>query len=509
MMPLSHFVACRSARVPRVGCAGLFVLLLSGLTPLAAQPGVSPAAASHVESVKVATDLITALNGDLAARKAWIDAYISSVGRQQKRAPLWLADSERISSAYGNLSLVSVTPAVGNAFVVQVKSALSRRSGNIRIVMSGSEARKVDAVFFRPAPATYDLSKSESALSQAEALRLIQERVALAVRDDDFSGVVLITKDGEPLYREVVGFSDREAALPNTADTRFNLASMDKMFTAIAIGQMIEAGKLSFDTRLIDVLPDYPNQNAAEKITIRHLLTHSAGLGSLFDRPGYDKSKPYDFVSGLFYAFASEPLFYEPGTRAIYSNEGFVVLGAFVEKLSGQSWFDYVQVNVLDKAGMKNTGHPLHDQAWPRKAIGYQFDRGDPLGLFARKPNHDIIGYRPNSAGGGYSTADDMTRFLVALKGGKLVSRDMVEQLTASVEGGWPNYAMGFQRSSIGNETLRGHDGGGSHSGINSFAKMLWDSGYTIAVMGNYDAPFAQQIGGDIVQILARVKPNA
>src|SRR5690606_22906737 len=192
-------------------------------------------------------------------------------------------------------------------------------------------------------------------------------------------------------YREVVGFSDREAALPNTADTRFNLASMDKMFTAIAIGQMVEAGKLSFDTKLIDVLPDYPNQDAAETITIRHLLTHSAGLGSLFDRPGYDKSKPYDFVSGLFYAFASEPLFYEPGTRAIYSNEGFVVLGAIVEKLSGQSWFDYVQVNVLDKAGMKDTGHPLRDHPWPRKAVGYKFDRDDPLGLLVRKPNHDVI----------------------------------------------------------------------------------------------------------------------
>ena len=216
-----------------------------------------------------------------------------------------------------------------------------------------------------------------------------------------------------------------------------------------------------------------------------------------------DKQKPFERVSQLLPLFAAEPLQFEPGTAANYSNEGYVTLGAVVEKISGMSWFDYVRARVFAPAGMTDTGWPSLDEVAPGRAVGYRFGEDDPLGFGKRRPNWTFLGYRGNSCGGGYSTARDMIRFLQALRAGKLLRPETVEMMTAEHSGGIGRYGMGFQRYTVGGRTVRGHDGGGAASGINSDAKMLWETGYAYAVMGNYDAPFAEAVGDDIATMLA------
>ncbi|MGH7152209.1 MAG: serine hydrolase domain-containing protein, partial [Planctomycetota bacterium] len=184
-------------------------------------------------------------------------------------------------------------------------------------------------------------------MPRPEALAEIERHVAGAAARDEFSGVVLVAEGDRVLFHKAYGLAEKGFGAPNRPGTKFNLASANKMFTAVAIAQLVQAGKLRFEDRLADVLPDYPHAEAARKITIEHLLTHTAGLGPLFDRPAFDRRKRYRTAASLLPVFAREPLLFEPGSRASYSNEGFVVLGAVIERVSGETYFDYVREHVF------------------------------------------------------------------------------------------------------------------------------------------------------------------
>lgn len=315
---------------------------------------------------------------------------------------------------------------------------------------------------------------------------------------------MLVVKGGMVIYSASFGAADKGRSVPNTAATRFNIGSMDKQFTAVAIGQLIEQGRLTLDTRLIDVLPDSPNRAAAEAITIRHLLSHRAGLGMLFDRPAWEWKKRFTRMTDLLPLLAAAEPDFVPGSRFSYSNEGFVVLGAVVERLSGLSWHDYAERHIFRRAGMRHTAYLGDDPSEPRRAVGYKFDRSDPLGLRARVPNWDTLSWRGGSHGGSFTTAADMIRFLQALRSGRLLKPETVAALFDDGADTSDDYALGFERHKAANgRTIIGHDGGGPSSGINSDAKMILENGYAYAVLGNYDAPFAQSLGRDIGTMIA------
>lgn len=200
--------------------------------------------------------------------------------------------------------------------------------------------------------------------------------------------------------------------------------------------------------------------------------------------------------------WAAEPEF-EPGTKASYANEGFVLLGAMIERVSGRSWWDELADHIYAPAGMVHSGHFRKDEAIARKATGYRFAEGDVLGLGARRANDDFVPYRGNSCGGGYSTVADMTGYLRALRAGKLLSPAMAEQMTARNTGGLRDYGMGFQHVAMNGRTVRGHGGGGPFSGVNGISGIVWETGWSYSVLGNYDAPFAQSLGEDIARMLA------
>lgn len=310
--------------------------------------------------------------------------------------------------------------------------------------------------------------RSEPQLVTALAAHL--DTLAAAGR---FSGVVVLAKGDTQVFERAVGFSDREAGARNALDTRFNLGSINKAFTAIAIRQLANAGKLALTDTLIQHLPDYPNRDVAERVTIAQLLEHKSGIGgNIFTAPAGgsrgDLRRTADFLA----LFAREPLQFEPGTRQQYSNAGYVVLGAVIERLSGMSYYDYVRTNVFEPAGMTSSGSYTRDSLPPNTAIGYT--RGGP-GAEAQGPvrrNTETLPGRGSSAGGGYSTAEDLLRFARAVREGRIA--------------GGPPGGMGIA---------------GGAPGINAILET-GIAGYDLVVLANLDPPAAEAVGRQVRQWL-------
>ena len=222
----------------------------------------------------------------------------------------------------------------------------------------------------------------------------------------------------------------------------------------------------------------------------------------LFDRPGLDRRKRYRTSRSYFPLFASEPPFFKPGTGSAYSNEGYVVLGAIVEKLTGVSYFDYVRERIFQPLGMSSTDSWAIDDVVPNRALGYARFEDDPLGIGPRRPNWIFLQWKGSAAGGGYSTTGDLWKFVQALKHHHLLRAGLVDMLLAPhAQGDW--YGYGFQVTEVGGKQMRGHSGGGPGSGISSELGWFLDGGYVAIVLGNYDLPGASAIYEKLVGFLA------
>ncbi len=329
-----------------------------------------------------------------------------------------------------------------------------------------------------PPPVAKNMTEAEIASS----LRAYLDDLAAL---DKFSGVVLIARDGKPIFEKAYGLANRAKNLPNNIETKFNLGSMNKMFTAVAIAQLAQAGKLSFDDTVGKHLPNYPNKEFAGKATIHQLLTHTSGLGSYWNAKFEAKKASIKSVADYLSLFAADPPPLEPGKKFQYSNSGFIVLGAIVEKVSGRSYYDYVRERIYKPAGMKDTDAYEMTAETPNLAMGYTLE-GAGTG-----PRHENTGSRPNRggpAGGGYSTAKDLLRFHIALRENKLLTKKYTDLITTGkVSMGGGKYAYGFGDESINGKRVFGHNGGAE--GIASDLSMYADLGYTSVVMTNYDPP--------------------
>jgi CubicO group peptidase (beta-lactamase class C family) len=481
--------------------------LLAAATRAAAQPSVtvhpSPGAAVEFPASpagRLATALITAINsGDSAQVRRWADTSFTAAALA--RAPLaeHVAELLTLQRESGGLDVISIRPGEPLRW-----TAKARRTGRYlgMLLGGGATAPRAEGVGTYPMPAPSE-PWPEGTLS-ADAIRAaIGAHASAASGRDDFSGVVRVLRGDTVFFEAAYGEAEKSFHVANNLETRFNIASMGKMFTAVAIAQLVEAGKLRFEDTLANVLPEYPNREAARKITIHQLLTHSAGLGGFFDRPAYDRRKDYPTAASLLDVFAREPLAYEPGTGSAYSNEGFVVLGAVIEKVSGENYYDYIRRHVYAPAGMAHTDAYAIDDPVENLAVGYGWFDDDPLGSRPRRPNWAFLGLRGTPCGGFYSTAGDMLRFERALRSGALVSPAMVQRLTTA-QNGLPQYGYGFQVRDVNGRTMLGHDGGGASSGINSDLYWFRDGSWSVAVMGNYDAPSAQRLATSIMDFLSK-----
>jgi CubicO group peptidase (beta-lactamase class C family) len=293
---------------------------------------------------------------------------------------------------------------------------------------------------------------------------------------------VLLAKDGQVIFKGAYGTANKDFNAPNRIDTKFNLGSMNKMFTAVAIAQLVERGKLSLDDPLAKFMPDFPSKDAAEKIKIKHLLSHTAGLGSYFNRKFQESSRElYRTVDEMLKLAQDEKMAFEPGTRWQYSNTGMLVLGKVIEKASGQDFFEYIRENIYKPAGMINSDCYELDHVNQNLAVGYEKEYGDKGYTFENNIFKHVM--RGGPAGGGYSTVEDLHRFAVALRAGKLVGAEYVKLLlSAKPELNSPNYGYGFQISAA--PRIAGH--GGGFPGISSNLDMFLDNGYIAVVMSNY-----------------------
>ena len=207
--------------------------------------------------------------------------------------------------------------------------------------------------------------------AEADALRALAARADTLASEDELSGAMLIAKDGRVLFSHAYGLADRKSRIPNTLQTRFRIGSMNKMFTAVAILQLVEAGKIKLTAPLGTYLPDYPNRDVATKVTIHQLLTHTGGTGDIFG-PDFDAHRNElrtlaDYVK----LYGKRGLEFKPGSQWAYSNYGFILLGAVIEKVTGHSYYNYVQAHIYAPAGMTRSGSLPEDQAVADRSIGY------------------------------------------------------------------------------------------------------------------------------------------
>jgi D-alanyl-D-alanine carboxypeptidase len=291
-------------------------------------------------------------------------------------------------------------------------------------------------------------------------------------RADRFSGAVLVARGNEVLFHEAYGYADRERKILNGKDTKFNLGSINKSFTHAAIRLLAKQGKLSLEDPIGKYLPDYPNAEAARKVTIHHLLDMTSGIGDFFG-PRYDATpkEKIRMIADYLPLFADKPLEFEPGTNNRYSNGGFIVLGAIIEKVGGTDYYTYVKKNIFEPCGMTDTDSYESRKGVPNLALGYTRE-GGPAGVLV--VNNATLPMRGSSAGGGYSTAGDMLKYVLALSEGKIFLPDIGNGM--AIAGGAP--------------------------GIN--ASVEWDprTGTVVIVLTNLDPPAAVQTGRRIVSWL-------
>jgi D-alanyl-D-alanine carboxypeptidase len=316
-------------------------------------------------------------------------------------------------------------------------------------------------------------------LSEAELADAVRAKVEAQAAGGRFQGAVLVARNGKVIFNDAVGLADRENRTPNSLDTRFRMGSMNKMFTATAVLQLVQAGKVKLDASLGTYLGDYPNRDVATKVTIHHLLTHTGGTGDIFGPQFTARRLELKTLDDYVKLYGARGLEFEPGSKWQYSNYGFLLLGVLVQRVSGQSYYDYVRDHIFKPAGMTGSGSEPEDVAVPGRAKGYMRQKG------AWVLNTATLPYRGTSAGGGYTTVGDLSRFASALTGHVLLDAKHTALLTAGKvdTGGGDKYAYGFGERLEGGVRSFGHSGGAP--GMNGDLRIFPDSGYVVAALAN------------------------
>ena len=253
------------------------------------------------------------------------------------------------------------------------------------------ESGKVVGIMFRPSGPPEELPQAGS-MSESEIFSDIRDKLEEMTRNDEFSGSVLIARNDIPVFAEAFGYASREYSVPNRVETKFNLGSINKVFTKTAVAMLVSRGMLSLDDPIGKYIKDYPNREAAEKVTVRHLVDMTSGIGDFFgqrysDTPKWRIRTLEDYLP----LFADRPLDFEPGTDNQYSNGGFVVLGIIIERVSGESYFDFVRRHIFEPAGMNDTDSFEADEIIENLASGYTlrgpgFEEGEKNGKIAGWP---------------------------------------------------------------------------------------------------------------------------
>lgn len=317
----------------------------------------------------------------------------------------------------------------------------------------------------------------------------MRQIIANYVDDKSFMGTVLVVKDGKTLINSGYGSADLEWNVPDSPATKFRLGSVTKQFTAASILLLQERGKLNIDDPVSKYLPDAPA--AWSKITIYNLLTHTSGILSFTGFPDYRTTEWKDTTpADLVARFRDKPLEFEPGTKFNYSNSGYVLLGYLIEKISGQTYADFLQQNIFTPLGMNDTGIDSNAAILLQRAQGY---RRSPRGI-----EHDgyISMTIPFSAGALYSTTGDLLKWEQGLFGGKVLKLESLTKMTTPFKDG---YGCGLFIRNVEGHKLITH--GGGIEGFNTSLNYYPDDKLTVIVLGNLTGGAPDMIASNLGKV--------
>lgn len=265
----------------------------------------------------------------------------------------------------------------------------------------------------------------------------------------EFSGAVLVAKKGEVIYKDAFGLANREWNIPNSVDTKFRIGSLTKQFTSAAILQLAAAGKLKLDDPLSKYVQNFPK---SDSVTIHMLLNHTSGIKSYTNmlKFGTVLTVPLSKDSIINF-FKNEPYEFSPGTKYNYNNSGYFLLGYIIEKVSGQSYSNYISQHLYPKASLLNTSVDVLEIILPKRASGYMKD-------FKGWKNAQYISMEfPYSAGAIVSTVEDLHQWNMALHKGNILINDLYKKMTTPY---LENYGYGLRIDSVDNHRRIGHSGG-------------------------------------------------
>ncbi|MEM8508832.1 MAG: serine hydrolase domain-containing protein [Bacteroidota bacterium] len=366
----------------------------------------------------------------------------------------------------------------------------------IRFSFIDNNERIMRGIGFSPAEIPMDILKSK--ISPTELVK-ISKKIVKKISDQDlFSGTILIAKENEVLYQDARGEASKRFHTRNNLDTKFNIGSMNKMFTSVAILQLAERKLLDLTEPISKYVDEtWLPKEITSKINIHHLLSHTSGLGSYFNETFWNASRSsFRNINDFKPLVKVDSLAFEPGERFSYSNTGMLLLGVIIEKVTSKDYFEYVDVNIFQPARMMNTNSFEMDQPVENLAIGYS--RSDnSFGWENNLYKHVIKG---GPAGGGFSTIGDLHRFAIALRNEKLVSKQSLKLLWTDHASSGYGYGFTIEKGASGK--VVGHSGG--FPGLNANLDMFLDTGYLVVVMSNYDggaSPLAKKINHLIARL--------
>ena len=463
-----------SIRRATLFCTVVIVFLAAAAALRAiAQGGPPPEVREHIQAFTAALNHGGAEAWEQMAQAHFAPGFLARRSAAERRELF-----ERLRGEFGRISIDRVTrrgPAAplelhvrtttGEAarILLQLEAASPFRIDGIGVEVGAGEGDDQPGV----PPPPVNAGMSNEALARA-----LDGYLSALAAQDVLSGVVLVAKQGTVVFEKAYGYADRANKRPNATATRFNLGSINKIFTRTAIAQLVARGKLAYTDTLGSLMPDYPQQ-ATRPATVEQLLDHRAGVADVFgDEFARTPKDRFRSNADYFRFVSSQPPLFAPGASNQYCNGCYIALGAIVEKVAGVPYEKYIADEIYAPAGMKDAGPLQSDAITPNVAMGYT-RRGADGQL---RSNIFLHGASGSAAGGGYATAADLLAFDTAMKAGKLLDA----KVAASFYGG-----RGFAGGAPGTSALLESDGA-----------------WTVIVLTNLDPPTGQRIGAAITRAL-------
>ena len=353
---------------------------------------------------------------------------------------------------------------------------------DIQLIMSTSEPDRILQLAFI-ADVTEPVYLPNGSIEQKITLDWLNNYIDNLNKNDGFYGSIMIAKGSNILLEKYAGYSNPEKNIPFSSQSMFNMASGSKMFTAISIAKLVSIGKIDYTDKIEKYFPDFKDKDKLSKVTIRHLLNHTSGIGEYWTEQNREIISSFSDASQYLRLIYNEGFSFEPGTECGYSNSNYMLLGLIIEKESGESFYDYVLKNILKPAGMENTAFLYRDP-----------DNNDiTQPLVKNGDNWNVINGNRNSrgtsAGGCYTTLNDMVNFSNAIKNNVLLTSEtfmeLIKDQTTGIKDAF-GYGYGFELYRYGkNGMAYGH--GGITRGVNFEYRYFPEFDITLVICCNQD----------------------